>query len=59
MRQKTLSHNITINCYDAAYLDLSFMLRFENTIRGQFFGHTHQDRFEVFFDDVNTTRATK
>ena len=33
--------------------------RFESTIVGQFFGHTHQDSFEVFFDDENRTRATK
>ena len=33
--------------------------RFESTIRGQFFGHTHQDSWQVFFDDDNRTRATK
>ncbi|XP_064389066.1 sphingomyelin phosphodiesterase-like isoform X2 [Halichondria panicea] len=32
--------------------------RFESTISGQFFGHTHDDRFEVFFDEQNSTRAT-
>lgn len=25
--------------------------RYENTISGQFFGHTHQDEFEIFYDD--------
>ena len=34
-------------------------IRFESTIAGQFFGHTHKDEFQVFFDDVNTTRATR
>ena len=33
--------------------------RFESTITGQFFGHTHQDSWQVFFDDSNRTRATK
>ena len=33
--------------------------RFESTIAGQFFGHTHDDKFQVFFDDQNRTRATK
>jgi sphingomyelin phosphodiesterase len=32
--------------------------RFESTITGQFFGHTHQDSWQVFFDDSNRTRAT-
>ena len=35
------------------------MCRFESTITGQFFGHTHQDSWQVFFDDSNRTRATK
>ena len=26
------------------------MSRYENTITGQFFGHTHFDEFEVFYD---------
>ena len=33
--------------------------RFESTITGQFFGHTHKDEFEIFFDDTNKTRATR
>ncbi len=24
--------------------------RYESTVRGQFFGHTHYDQFEVFYD---------
>ncbi|KAF8372244.1 hypothetical protein PRIPAC_78673 [Pristionchus pacificus] len=27
--------------------------RFENTIAGQFFAHTHNDHFEVFYEDSN------
>lgn len=30
--------------------------RYENTIAGQFYGHTHYDEFAVFFDQKNTTR---
>jgi len=33
--------------------------RFESTIIGQFYGHTHTDSFKVFFDDDNMTRATR
>ena len=33
--------------------------RFESTIVGQFYGHTHTDSFKVFFDDDNMTRATR
>jgi sphingomyelin phosphodiesterase len=32
--------------------------RYENIVRGQFFGHTHFDEFELFYDLNNTTRAT-
>lgn len=27
--------------------------RFENVIVGQFFGHTHQDEFEIFYDEAS------
>ena len=33
--------------------------RFESTIAGQFFGHTHKDSFRIFFDEQNITRATR
>lgn len=36
----------------------SIVNRFESTIAGQFFGHTHKDEFQVFFDDSDKTRAT-
>jgi len=33
--------------------------RYENTVRGQFFGHTHSDSFTLFFENANhTARAT-
>ncbi|XP_037036162.1 sphingomyelin phosphodiesterase isoform X3 [Bradysia coprophila] len=32
--------------------------RYESTITAQFFGHTHFDEFEVFYDPVNLGRAT-
>lgn len=32
--------------------------RYENTIVGQFFGHSHNDQFEIFYDYNNITRAT-
>ncbi|XP_046336080.2 sphingomyelin phosphodiesterase-like [Haliotis rufescens] len=32
--------------------------RYESTIMAQFYGHTHKDQFEVFYDDVNFTRPT-
>ncbi|XP_076437537.1 sphingomyelin phosphodiesterase-like isoform X2 [Babylonia areolata] len=32
--------------------------RFESTISGQFFGHTHKDHFEVFYDTATLTRPT-
>ena len=31
--------------------------RFESTIQAQYFGHTHFDEFEVFYDEKNVTRA--
>ena len=33
--------------------------RFESTIAGQFFGHTHKDEFEIFYDDTDQKRATR
>lgn len=31
--------------------------RYESTITGQFFGHTHYDEFEVFYDNQDLSRA--
>jgi len=33
--------------------------RYEATIVGQFFGHTHDDEFELFYDLNNASRAIK
>ncbi|XP_055299063.1 sphingomyelin phosphodiesterase-like [Sitodiplosis mosellana] len=44
---KTWSHN---------YYEI--IARFENTVTAQFFGHTHSDEFEVFYDPKNLSRAT-
>lgn len=30
--------------------------RYENTITGQFFGHTHMDEFQMFYDEETMTR---
>lgn len=30
--------------------------RYESTITGQFFGHTHLDEFEMFYDEATMTR---
>lgn len=30
--------------------------RYENTLAGQFFGHTHVDEFEVFYDEETLSR---
>lgn len=30
--------------------------RYEGTITGQFFGHTHVDEFQVFYDEETMTR---
>lgn len=32
--------------------------RYENTIVNQFFGHSHSDYFQIFYDLNNITRAT-
>ncbi|KAF8793227.1 sphingomyelin phosphodiesterase-like [Argiope bruennichi] len=32
--------------------------RYESTVTGQFFGHTHSDEFELFFDETSHNRAT-
>lgn len=33
-----------------------FKNRYESTIAGQFFGHTHLDEFQMFYDEVTMTR---
>ena len=31
--------------------------RFESTVAAQFYGHTHNEEYKVFYDAVNPTRA--
>ena len=38
------------------YVENLSMIRFENTIAGQFFGHTHYDEFAVYYDEVYQER---
>ena len=33
-----------------------FLFRYENTIAGQFYGHTHFDGFSMFYDEIDPTR---
>lgn len=33
-----------------------FLPRYESTIAGQFFGHTHLDEFQMFYDEETMTR---
>ena len=35
------------------------MFRYESTIVGQFFGHTHNDEFEIFYDEKDSSRAIR
>ncbi len=36
----------------------TIVIRFEETITGQFHGHTHYDHFALHYDPDNSTRAT-
>lgn len=33
-----------------------FFFRYESTITGQFFGHTHLDEFQMFYDEETMSR---
>lgn len=35
---------------------LFFSSRYEGTVTGQFFGHTHKDEFQMFYDEATMTR---
>ena len=56
---------VLVLCIPAFYAYMLHILcqflcfRFESTIVGQFFGHTHHDTLEIFYDTQNTSRATK
>ena len=43
------------------YMRMPFTLsiRYESTIVGQFFGHSHSDGLEVFYDEKNTSRPVR
>lgn len=41
---------------DSSEHDLCLLARYENTVAGQFFGHTHVDEFEVFYDEETLSR---
>jgi len=32
------------------------LFRYENTIAGQFYGHTHYDEFSIFYDEIDPKR---
>lgn len=34
----------------------SYLSRYESTVVGQFFGHTHLDEFQMFYDEETMTR---
>lgn len=36
---------------------LNLIIRYESTITAQFFGHTHYDEFQVFYDTQDLRRA--
>lgn len=36
--------------------DQCLLARYENTLAGQFFGHTHVDEFEIFYDEETLSR---
>lgn len=54
-----LGHEPVSSCLPSWKLNYyKIVNRYESTIAGQFFGHTHFDEFQVFFDQTNTSRAT-
>jgi sphingomyelin phosphodiesterase len=47
-----------MGCFDAWSKNYYQIInRYESTIVGQFFGHTHYDQFEMFYDLNNLKRA--
>ena len=41
------------------FVAVKYLFRYESTIVGQFFGHTHNDEFEIFYDEEDSSRAIK
>lgn len=39
-------------------MNIAFFFRYESTVTGQFFGHTHFDHFEIFYDQATLKRPT-
>ena len=51
-------------CINLLYIIINFiifnnLLRYEETIAGQFFGHTHKDELEIFYDNDDPSKAIK
>ena len=54
-----IGHQHPSSCIDSwSIVYYNIVNRYENIIVGQFFGHSHSDYFNVFYDLSNTTRAT-
>lgn len=54
-------HMLTVCICSVEYrseISILFILyiRYESTITGQFFGHTHVDEFQMFYDEETMTR---
>jgi sphingomyelin phosphodiesterase len=43
--------------WSAAFYDI--VARYEDTIVGQFYGHTHRDEFQIFYNNDSRERAGK
>lgn len=54
-----LGHQPVASCM-SSWLENYYKIvnRYESTIAGHFFGHTHSDEFRMFYDQTNTSRAT-
>ena len=48
---------LTCNLEQRLCNTLFLAVRYESTIVGQFFGHTHEDEFEIFYDDKDPSKA--
>lgn len=53
-----IGHHPPSSCLDSwGYNYYRIVNRYENTISGQFFGHSHKDLFKIFYDIQNVSRA--
>ena len=39
--------------------DNIYLCRYESTIVGQFYGHSHSDELQVYYDETNTSRPVR